>query len=51
MPEIRFLAYNVCINDELTQLSVVEGEVSQICRVLRQGEKTSGQTVPHESTP
>lgn len=38
-------------NNRLTKLSVVEGEISQVGRVLRLGEKTSWQTVPHEITP
>lgn len=38
-------------NNEPTQLSIVEGEISQVRRVLRLSEKTSWQTVPHEVTP
>lgn len=35
----------------LTQCSVVEGEVSQVSRVLWQGEESPGVTVPHQAAP
>lgn len=48
-----FYAYStsICVDNSLTQLSVIEREVSQVCRVLGQGEETPGQTVPHEVAP
>lgn len=39
------------MNNSLTQLSVVEREVSQVRGVVRESEKTSRQTVPHEAAP
>lgn len=35
----------------LTQCGVVEGEVSQVSGVLRQGEEPPGVTVPHQAAP
>lgn len=35
----------------LTQCGVVEREVSQVSRVLRQGEESPGVTVPHKAAP
>lgn len=35
----------------LTQRGVVEGEVSQVSRVLRQGEESPRVAVPHQAAP
>lgn len=35
----------------LTQCVVVEGEVSQVSGVLRQGEQPPGVAVPHQAAP
>lgn len=52
VPLMLFAANSsICLNNELTQLSVVEREVSEVCRVLRQSEKTSRQAIPHQVTP
>lgn len=41
----------VCVWRLLTQCVVVEGEVSQVSRVLRQSEQAPRVTVPHQATP
>lgn len=41
----------VCVCVLLTQCGVVEGEVSQVPRVLWQGEQPPGVTVPHQAAP
>ena len=45
------LCVYVCVCVLLTQRGVVEGEVSQVAGVLRQGEQSSWVTVPHQAAP